>query len=114
MENFFLGGGGAGGNLRHRASGATRPCPVPVACVYIVRTLLAYANFARPCQRESQNIPIFAIKESNIVRTHSCDSKEAKNEISRRILRFKSAKPSFQVPLKTRVHNLAYNNMTKP
>ena len=39
---------------------------MPGACVYIVHSLLARANFAQPCQRESQNIPIFAIKECNI------------------------------------------------
>ena len=38
----------------------------------------------------------------------------SKNEISKRIFRLQSAKPNFQVSLKTRVHNLACNNTSKP
>ena len=72
------------GALRHRASGATRPdlaCGMYVHCTLLHTcplALLAHANFAPPCQRERQNIPIFEIKECNIVRTHSCDFKEGK------------------------------------
>ena len=38
----------------------------------------------------------------------------SQNEISKRIFRFQSANPNFQVPLKTQVHSQAYNNITKP
>ena len=69
----------AQGQWSHKAM--TCACGMYVHCTLLHTcplALLAHANFAPPCQRESQNIPIFEIKECNIVRTHSCDSKEAK------------------------------------
>ena len=81
-DNFgksFSGGPQAQGQWSHKAM--TCACGMYVHCTLLHTcplALLAHANFAPPCQRESQNIPIFEIKECNIVRTHSCDSKEAK------------------------------------
>ena len=81
-DNFgksFSGGPQAQGQWSHKAMACA--CGMYVHCTLLHTcplTLLAHANFAPPCQRESQNIPIFEIKECNIVRTHSCDSKEAK------------------------------------
>ena len=75
----FSGGPQAQGQWSHKAM--TCACGMYVHCTLLHTcplALLAHANFAPPCQRESQNIPIFEIKECNIVRTHSCDSKEAK------------------------------------
>ena len=76
---IFLGGSQAQGQCSHKAM--TSACGMCVHCT-LLRTcplaLLAHANFAQRCQKESQNIPIFEMKECNIVRTHSCDSKEAK------------------------------------
>ena len=75
----FSGGSQAQGQWSHKAM--TCACGMYVHCT-VLRTcalaLLAHANFAQPCQRESQNTPIFEIKECNIVRTHSYDFKEAK------------------------------------
>ena len=76
---IFSGGSQAQGQWSHKAM--TCACGMCVHCTVLHTcplALLAHANFAQPCQRESQNIPIFEIKECNIVRTHSCDSKEAK------------------------------------
>ena len=69
----------AQGQWSHKAM--TCACGMCVQCTLLHTcplVLLAHANFAQPCQRESRNIPIFEIKECNIVGTHSCDSKEAK------------------------------------
>ena len=63
------------GTFRSMSCGMYVHCTVLHTCPL---ALLAHANFAPPCQRESQKNPSFEIKECNIVRTHSCDSKEAK------------------------------------
>ena len=75
----FSGGSQAQGQWSHKAM--TCACGMYVHCTLLHTcplALLAHANFAPPCQRESQNILIFEIQECNTVRTHSCDSKEAK------------------------------------
>ena len=76
---FFSGRSQAQGQCSHKAM--TCACGMYVHCTLLHTcplALLAHAKFAQPCQRESQNISSFEIKECNIVRTHSCDSKEAK------------------------------------
>ena len=76
---IFSGGSQAQGQWSHKAM--TCACGMCVHCTVLHTcplALLAHANFAQPCQRVSQKIPIFQIKKCNIVRTHSCDSKEAK------------------------------------
>ena len=81
-DNFgksFSGRSQAQGQWSHKAMSCA--CGMYVHCTLLHTcplALLAHAVFAQPCQRESQNIPIFETKECNIVRTHSCDSKEAK------------------------------------
>ena len=79
LGNFFSGGPQAQGQWSHKAM--TCACGMYAHCTLLHTcplALLAHANFAQPCQRESRNIPIFEMKECNIVRTHSCGSKEAK------------------------------------
>ena len=76
---FFSGGSQAQGQWSHKAM--TCACGMCVHCTVLHTcplALLAHANSAQPCQRESPNIPIFEMKEGNIVKTHSCDSTEAK------------------------------------
>ena len=76
---IFSGGPQAQGQWSHKAM--TCACGMYVHCTLLHTcplALLAHANFAPPCQRESQNIPIFETKESSIVKMHSCGSKEAK------------------------------------
>ena len=76
---FFSGGPQAQGQWSHKAM--TCACGMYVHCTLLHTcplALLAHANFAPPCQRESQNIPNFEIKECSIVKMHSCGSKEAK------------------------------------
>ena len=70
----------------------TCACGMYVHCTLLhtcALALLANANFAQSCQKESQNIPTFEMKECNTVRTHSCDSKEAKWDLETR----------FQIPI---------------
>ena len=75
----FSGGSQAQGQWSHKAM--TCACGMYVHCTVLHTcplALLAHANFAPPCQRESQIIPNFEIKECSIVKMHSCGSKEAK------------------------------------
>ena len=76
---IFSGRSQAQGQWSHKAM--TCACGMYVHCTLLHTcplALLAHANFAPPCQRESQNIPNFEIKECSIVKMHSCGSKEAK------------------------------------
>ena len=78
LEKVFPGVSGTG---PVEPQGMTCACGMYVHCTLLHTcplALLAHANFAQPCQRESRNIPIFEIKECSIVKMHSCGSKEAK------------------------------------
>ena len=75
----FTGGPQAQGQWSHKAMRSA--CGMYVHCTLLhtcALALLAHANFAQPCQSESQNVPIFEMKECSIVKMHSCGSKEAK------------------------------------
>ena len=113
-KNFL--GHDAGGNLRHRASGATRPMTCAsgmcVHCTFTVGTCQlcpAMSEGERECKQSN-----FRNKRVQYCKNALLRFQRSKNEISKRVFRFQSAKPNFQVPLKTQVHNLAYNNMTEP
>ena len=62
----------AQGQWSHKAM--TCACGMYVHCTFTVGT----CRICPAVSEKSRNIPIFEIKECNIVRTHSCDSKEAK------------------------------------
>ena len=96
LENFS-GGSQAQGQWSHKAM--TSACGMCAHCT-LLRTcplaLLAHANFAQPCQRESKKIPIFETKDCNTVRTHSCDFKEAKMTSRNAFLDAKQQNPIFK------------------
>ena len=82
-------------------------------CVHCTFTVGTWQLCAAMSEGESKHSD-FCNKRVQYYKNALLRFQRSKNEISKRIFRLQSAKSNFQVPLKTRVHNLACNNMSKP
>ena len=88
----------------------TCACGMCVQCTFTVATCQLCPAMSEGGSKHSD----FCDKRVQYCKNTLLRFQRSKNEISKSIFIFQSAKTSFQVPLNTRVHNLAYNNMTKP
>jgi len=105
---IFSGGPQAQGQWSHKAM--TCACGMCVHCTFTVGTCQLCPGMSEGGSKHSD----FCDKRVQYCKNALLRFQRSKNEISKRIFRFQSAKSNFQVPLKSRVRSPAYNNMTKP
>ena len=125
MDSIYRAWHSFGKNFFWRASGTGPVEPQGHdLCLWHVCTLYITTHMSTCTVGTCRLCPAMSVGESkNYIflneRVQNCKNallrfQKSKNEISKRVFRSQSAKPNFQVPLKTRVHRQAYINMTKP